>query len=194
MDFLIWMGVLAAPVVAAIAFALIRPEPNYLRNPWLIAAEVFLGLFILALVAKTNFTILEVNVGCILLAYLAYCFLVLSVLKIKRRLFRIPLLGIGVLPIILGYLLSTIGFLALLVIAADYTQPALSTELVAPGLTCTKTGWGMVTSEGHTFHLYRTWPGLAVVHTEIKQVVVDYSDPEDGQPDTSCAELGKARR
>jgi hypothetical protein len=51
--------------------------------------------------------------------YLGYCILVFSLLKFNNKIFRLVTFIIGFIPIIAGYIIATVGFLAIMMISGE---------------------------------------------------------------------------
>ena len=52
--------------------------------------------------------------------YLGYCILVFYLLKIDNKFFRLTTFIIGFIPIVLGYIMATIGFLGIMMISGEF--------------------------------------------------------------------------
>lgn len=197
--YVIWLTLLTAPPIAVGAFAVIRRRPARLQAvvagcTLVIAATIGLAF------GQVSFTLPMANTICMALSYLGYCFVAAACLAIRRPLARYSALIVALLPIVIGYLLGSIGLLALLFVVGDYSDPPLRVEHPQQNLTCRVTAWGMAASDsGHTVHLYRRWPLLPGLEKEVVRIVVNETHPDPLQTDASCADalanyLTNARR
>jgi hypothetical protein len=191
-------GLLAGPPIAIAAFVLTRwRRPAWLRR--LIIGAASLLLIIIAASAlgfsfeKTLANFVSFAVGC-----LAYSFLAVSCWQIRFLPLRIVALLGAAIPIGVGYLLSTIGMLGLMLVVGDYSVAPYKIEQMESGLVCRVTGWGSaITDSGYTVHLYRTWGWLPLIERSVVSISINESASArsiDAPAGATCADaLGKYR-
>ena len=151
------------------------------------------ALVSLAIPAAISFTPVWANIAALVLADAAYCFLTFSCWRLRPAALKFTAIGLLSLPIIGAYALLTLGAFPLVFFAADYVEPPLSRDFVAPGVSCTTTGWGAAFSdEGYTVHLFHAFPLIPFVHREVGQIVVDETDPGAGPTSATCTDVMKA--
>jgi hypothetical protein len=177
---LVWLGLLGAPVLAAIIAILTRRQGSPKRSA-IVAGSALLLYFAVAC-SGLSFVVPWVNLACFVAAYFAYCFLAMVCLRIQARLVRIPSFLVAIVPIGVGYLLSTIGILGLMFIVGDYTRLPDRVEQMATGLDCRVTGWGAVgTASGYVVGLYQSWSGIPFLERRVSSrsvTQVGYLGPE----------------
>ena len=181
-----WMSVLAAPpVMLALFWSLRRGAPGLVRALG-VASVAFLGMLIGSTIIGLGFTLLAANVLCWTLGYWAYCFLAASCLLIPSEIARIAALVVTAIPILIGYVLGTVGALGLAFILGDVTETPYHTEQMGPGLTCRMTKWGMAASDsGYTVELYKAGP-LPFLERKVASINVTQTDPSSKE--ASCAD------
>ncbi len=187
--YLAWACLLGAPPLAIGAFFIVRRQwPRKISTIVLVSAFVMLAVLGFTAIS-TSFTPPLANVASICAAYLAYCFLSASCWNIRLIALRIPVLIVASIPIAIGYLMGTIGFLGLVFIVGDYSRPPLQTTQMADNLICRVTIWGMAaTDSGYTVHAFRRWPGLPFIETEVVRVVVNETNSASTPANASCSD------
>jgi hypothetical protein len=185
------IGLFAAPLLAFGAFASIQSRWSSRQST--IAAVCALVLVFILSAAALGFSFKDVlsNITAFIVAYAAYCFLAVSCLRIRSLLLRIPAFIVAAIPVFAGYVLCTVGTLALIFIVGDYTSPPRHTEQIRPDLICRITGWGAAfTASGSTVHLYKSWPWLPFLERSVGSIsVTESGDTETGpQIGASCAD------
>jgi hypothetical protein len=185
----IWTGLLGAPVLALVIFILL-PQRRFQAQSAIFSSSVLILYLALARVGL-SFVEVQANFLCFVFAYFAYSFLAVMCLRIPIKAIRIIIFVIAIVPIGLGYFLSTIGVLGLAFIVGDYTSPPQRIEQMATGLNCRITGWGSAgSSSGYAVSLYRSWSGIPFLERKVLGVSVvqaGYSGPPPD--DVSCADL-----
>ena len=185
----IWATVLGAPPITFLAVPRIRRAWPHAHGLIIIAAIVILCFAIGTSVSRLSFTNVWVNVVLAAICYLAYCFLAASCWQISRNVVRYIVGTVTTLPIGFGYLLGTVGVLALMWIVSDYASLPHRVEQMAPGLTCETTEWGTVLSGGYKVHLYQRWSAIPFLEREVVVLTVG-QDARDA--DKTCSDALKA--
>jgi hypothetical protein len=101
----------------------------------------------------------------------------------------------GVVTLLPGLFLGTVGVLGLALVLEDYVDAPARAVTVEPGLDCVVTTWGNVTSDdGHDVHLYRYLTWFPILRLQVRRVVVDETNPEPGRPaSTGCRDVTSGR-
>ncbi len=186
---LMWGAVLGAPVIAFLAFPGIRRSWPSAQAPIIIAAAIILCFAFCLVALGLSFTNVWANLALAVIAYFAYCFLAASSWQIPRRTIRYIAAFVTLLPICAGYVLGTVGALALAWIVSDYVSPPYQVERIGPELVCEKSGWGTIFSGGYKVQLYRfPFPFIE------KQVVTLKVDQNASDPDKTCSDALDAYR
>ena len=190
-----WALVLVGPVVAATSVAIRRNHNARSRMRIAASCAGIITLVVVANVVHVETMWKAINFCLLALAYFAYCLLAALSWTIKPLAIRIPVGLAAYVPLLPGYVLGTIGIVALPFFLADYLSPALKTQEVRPGLLCRTTGWGAAFSdEGYIVHLYRYLPVLPVARIEVKRVTVDETNPGGGQKSATCQSVAALLR
>ena len=157
------------------------------RNCLILSSATLLATVILSTAAQISFTGLYGNLATWVCAYLAYCYLAASTWRIKKRLIRYAALTIMHTPIALGYVMGTLGFLGLMFIVGDQTDPPLKTEQLTQNMSCDIRGWGMAASDsGYTIRLRKKWQVLPIVEKTMYSVVVNETQSYVSGEGTDC--------
>ena len=113
-------------------------------------------------------------------AYLAYCFLAASCLRIPFEAVRLAALLVTAVPICFGYRGGPLLFLSL----GETTEPP---KQMTSDLVCSVTMWGLGGEDfGYTVLLYKTWSWAPFLRREVHRASVDQSID---QPDVSCSDV-----
>ena len=193
------VGLLAAPPVAIAAFVVIRRQrPVWLRHLAIGAASMLL-IMIAATALGFSFENTLANFVGFVAGCLAYSFLAVSCWQIRFLPLRIIALLGAAIPTCIGYVLSTIGLLGLMLVVGDYARPPNKVEQMDSGLVCRVTGWGSaITDSGYTVHLYRSWAWLPLIERSVVSISINESESArsiDAPTGATCADvLGKYRR
>jgi len=157
----------------------------------IVADRFFCALAIFLIVGLSfvgiSFRMPVANYACICAAYLAYCFLAACCLRIPLKALRIVGLFVTAMPILTGYILGTVGRLALgwTVLGASDPPKPMST-----GVVCSITYWGSVASDsGYNVHLYKIWSWAPFLQREVFFASVDQTVD---QPEMSCTDAMNA--
>jgi hypothetical protein len=198
--FIIWADVLAAYPLAVVLYkAMGRFSPHSQLLAVRGSSSIVLGVLACAVVG-ISFTMQGVNVIAVALAYFSFCYLAVSVGKIGNKLSRFLATALATITIGIGYVLGTVGFLVLMLMVSEFTDPPAETLNIADNLRCDITTWGTVLSDsGHTVHLYRRWEMLPFFEKEVSTDTVNYTNRDDGEKGVTCQSLaamymGKKRR
>lgn len=186
----IWADVLAAlPLAAALYKVIDKFEP---RSQVLIVRGSFsivLGVLVCA-VAGISFTAQMANVIVFALAYFCFCYLAVSTGKIRNKLSRFLATALATITIGIGYVLGTVGFIVLMFIVSDFTDPPVKTLNVADNLRCDVTAWGMAaTDSGHAYHLYKRWEMLPFLEREVSMGMINETNRDFDTEAVSCESL-----
>lgn len=188
--FIIWADLIAALPLAVVLFKVTgRWAP---RSQFLVvlgSASVLFGVLTCAVVG-ISFTMQGVNVVAVALAYFSFCYLAVSSWKIRNKLSRFVVMALAAIPIGAGYMLGSVGLLALMFMVGDYTNPPVQTLDVTDKLRCEVTAWGMAASDsGHTVHLYKRWKMLPFLEKEVSNAVINETHLVEGEKVASCQSL-----
>ncbi len=180
----VWFALMLGPPLAIIAFYLLsRWQPNMLVRTATVAAIVVILIALFFIVGLT-FNSRGNDVALLAIAYVAYCFLAVSLWRIRHIFLRIVAIVVAFVPIGLGYFLGTAGLLGLVFIVGDLTREPEKSEQMADGLTCRVMWWGSAgTNSGYTVGLYQSWHSLPV-ERRVSAILVDQTN---GDPGVTCA-------
>jgi len=187
---IIWADVLAAYPLAVVLY---KAMGGFAPHSQLLAvrssASIVLGVLVCAVVG-ISFTVQGVNVIAVASAYFSFCYLAVSAGKIHNKLSRFLVRALTTITIGIGYVLGTVGFLALMLMVSESTDPPAETLHVSDNLRCDITTWGTVLSDsGHTVHLYRRWDMLPFFEKEVSMVMVNHTNRDDGEKVVTCQSL-----
>jgi hypothetical protein len=188
--FLIWIGILGAPVLAVAIFSLLHKKSIQAKS--VIFAGALLVLCFGGAYSGLSFVAVQANFTCFIIAYLAYSFLAVMCWRIPVKAVRILMFVVAMIPIGFGYTLSTIGFLGLAWIGGDYTRPPEHVEQIASGLTCRVRGWGSAgSSSGYAVDLYQSpWNGIPFLERKVAGASVIQDGYSGSLPsDVSCVDV-----
>lgn len=182
-----WFGIIGAPLLALIAFVAFRKKFPKAQSVTLAGCGVFLAVVILCCLIGISFIEPFVNLVLLVVVYLAYCYLVFSCYRIPSRILRAFVLVVLCTPILVGYLMGTVGSPGLVFIAGDYDYPPIQTQEFQDGIYCQVIPWGAAMSdEGNTVYLYKRWSGVPFLKRELQKIVIDFSDPQPASAGVSC--------
>lgn len=188
--FIIWADVLAAYPLAVILYKVIgsfSPRSQLLAVRG--STSIVLGVLACAVVG-ISFTGQGMNVIAVALAYFSFCYLAVSAGKIRNKLSRFLATALATITIGIGYVLGTVGFLVLMLMVSESTDPPVETLNVADNLRCDITTWGTVLSDsGHTVHLYRRWEMLPFLEKQVSMGMVNHTNRDDGEKVVTCQSL-----
>ena len=169
-----WMCLVCAPILAPLVFFAVWQQ-RWIG--WLLAFLAAVLLATLGLAASgVGFVEPVADVGWVLLCYAVYCFLAASCFRIRATGLRALVLLLAAVPICIGYVLATVGFLGLFAIVGEASREPSHVERMPGGLTCQVTlwGWGMAFSAGgYSVDLYRSWTWLPLVRRRVAGVRVN---------------------
>jgi len=188
----IGLGLLIAPVLAVSTFIALRKDLSCAGSRAIFGGSVLILLLLWGIgLAGVSFTEPVFNGVSFVAGYFAYCLLASACWLIPSIVVRILALVIAAIPIVFGYILSTVGVLGLMFIVADYTRPPDSVEQMAPGLTCRVTGWGAVgASSGYAVNLYQTWSAVPFLERRVHGHSVIQDGYSGTRPaDVSCSSI-----
>jgi len=183
-------GLLAAPLIAIAAFVVIRwQRPAWLRQLAIGAAAILL-ILIVAAALGFSFENTLANFVAFVIGYGSYNFLAVSCWQIRFLPLRVVALLGAAIPILGGYVLSTIGLLGLMLVVGDYASAPKKVEQMDSGLVCRVTGWGSaITDSGYTVSLYRNWGWLPLIERSVVSISVNESERSIDRPsDATCAD------
>jgi len=148
-----WLVLIVGPPAARVA----RRRTGAGSKAW--KAAVFCAiatLFVVVLAGQLGVSFLRgwANLLSLLSAYLSYCILYQCIFLAGSKIVRVALATLLAIPMAFGYLLGTLGFLALIWIVGDIARPPALELAVAPELTCTVAYWGSVIEGGTRSSLY----------------------------------------
>lgn len=185
--YLITAALLVGPPIVLCAFVLIRRRwPQGLSLTALFCALAFVLIVALSFVG-ISFRVGVANYASICIAYLSYCFLAASCLRIPLKALRIGGLFVTAMPILFGYILGTGGWLALAWTVLEASEPP---KLMSTGVVCSITYWGSAASDsGYMVHLYKIWSWAPFLQREVFSASVDQTAD---QPEMSCTDTMNA--
>lgn len=187
------LTLLLAPIAAAVAVASAQNSPLVLRRLW-IGVGCYLGVFAAAWVCAIETASSLVNFVVSVSVYAAYSLLVALCLTLRLRVTRLVFGVAGLVSLLPGYLLATVGLLGLFFIVGDEVRSPLQAVVLRPGLYCRITQWGFAASdEGYDVHLYRYWPALPLLQRQVARVTVNETHPVNGLVKASCEGIARAR-
>jgi hypothetical protein len=162
---IIWAGLLLAPPIALITIVVLPTNVRFTAIRASIAFLIFLFAFQWF---GFSFTSTAVSAGSVTLAYASYCVLVAGAWRVSDNNFRLVVGIAGLLPIGLGYAMSTIGLLGLMFIVSDSYRVPKETKQISKHLTCRWSYWGMVASDsGYKVQLIKSWPTFPIVERRV---------------------------
>lgn len=181
---LAWIGVFCAPLLGVGVFAAAGARGQG-RLAWGAAAglAVSAGLYRLGF----GFVAPTADIAWALCCFVAYCVLVARCWRTGWKPLRFVVRTIALVPICVGYFLSTVGVLGLGFIVGDMTSPPFRTERMPGGLLCSVTSWGYAfSSSGYRVQLHRRWDAVPFVQREVASVSIDETD--EAEPQTASCE------
>ncbi len=181
-----WSCLFFGPLLSLGIFIALRTGAKRHLRLAIVGSATLLALVILACAKKISLTSLWANLILLSAAYLSYCFVAASTFTVRPIFVRVPLLVATCLPVIIGYVLTTIGVLGLGFIMADYTNIPIEAKQMRPGLNCRTTMWGGVGDAGYTVRLYKYSPVIPFIRHEVRTTSVDESYPGSGPISASC--------
>lgn len=184
---LVWATVLCAPLIAFLTLPDIRGSWPSAQVPIIIAALFGLCLAFGLAALRLTFTNVWANVALWTVTYFAYCFLAAWCWHIPRKTIRYLAAFVTALPICVGYIVGTIGFLALGLLVSDNASPPYHIEQMGTDLVCETTGWGMAGGpSGYKVHLYKRWPrAFPFIEKEVMEFTVDQNASD---ADKTCSD------
>lgn len=188
--YIAWGSLLGAPVLAIATFTAFRKASP--GKQFAIAAGSALTIIVISGVAAfgISFTESTVNFLCVAAAYFSYCYLVVSCWYIRIKAIRILAVLVLAIPIVIGYLLGTIGGLALGWIVMDFTAPPTHIERLKEGLICRVTPWGSaVSASGYTVRLYQQWDVLPFLERRLNSIEIDETSEQSERSSASCQDV-----
>ena len=154
---LAWATLFVAPALALAVFIIVHKWFDFVWRRLLDGAVLLIVLGAVFVALSFSFVPVNANVIALGVLYFAYGFIAFSVWRMIRiKLVRFVALLIVLFPVFLGSLLGTIGVLGLVFILGDFASSPIKTEVVADGLVCRKSYWGMAaTDSGYEIAIYR---------------------------------------
>jgi hypothetical protein len=193
-DFLlVRMGLLGAPVLALVIFIFLRKR-RFPSRLVIVAASMLL-LYLATFFVGLRFVSVRANLACTVAAYFAYSFLAVVCLRIQPSAIRLLAFVVAIIPIGLGYLLTTIrlGLIALVIVIGFYNVRPGHVEQMGPRLTCRSTEEHMGGSiySIYSVGLYQSWSWVPLLERKVVGVLTtrNNADPELEPEDVSCANL-----
>jgi hypothetical protein len=130
------------------------------------------------------------NVITFSLSYFIYSYLALSSFQIKNKFVRFIAVIILHFPILLGYITSTIGVLALVFIIGDEMSPPVEIKWFPANLRCEVKNWGMAASDsGRNITLYQSWSIIPFLEKQIDSIVINETNPKSKIIISNCEQL-----
>lgn len=120
-------------------------------------------IIVLSILGRISFRIDFIDLLCLQVLYFFYCILICYCLKIRIKIIKIGTLIVGIIPVILGYLLATIGFLIVIEISSAFADYKLTKMDETHYLKESHYGFAFSETSGTTIGIYQTWkniPGL----------------------------------
>jgi hypothetical protein len=137
---------LGVPVLAPFLAGYIYRKSTNVKKQTYFGAVLFILLVFVGVKLSISFTSFLANSIVISLAYACFGFLALSLFRLKPKSIGIVLGVLSSIPLVLGVLLTTIGFLGLAFITADY-RTTYEAKLPS-GLKCLVSTTGNATAAG----------------------------------------------
>lgn len=181
-----WSCLFFGPLISLGIFIALRNRARRHLRLAVLGSATLLTLVIFACSTKISLASILVNLIFLSAAYLSFCFLAASTFTARPIFIRIPLVVATYIPIIIGYILTTIGVLGLMFIMGDYTNAPKEAKQMRPGLDCRTTMWGGLGDSGYTVHLYKYFSIIPFIRHEVRTTSVDESYPESGPISASC--------
>ncbi len=155
--YIVWIGLIATPPLAIALFRAARARGRAsLRRLLVVAALAPVALAGLGLAGLTLIPTAGNVVACCA-GYGAYCVLASACTLARATTVRWVLVPIAWVPVGLAYLLCSVGFPALALIADDLVRAPFRTEGVGVDLVCRETALGLDGQGGYEAALYRDW-------------------------------------
>lgn len=170
----VWISLIAAlPVSIALLVAVQKWCPGLQFSAVMLNASLA-ACIIVSAVFGIRFTHQTANVLAFILAYFSYCYLAVSAWLIRNKFIRFATMALACIPMAMGYLLATLGLLALVFIVGEWVSPPVQIQRMNDNLYCATTTWGMAASDsGYTVHLYKHWAILPFLEKEVLDIVVN---------------------
>ncbi len=189
--YLVWIGLIVTPPLAIALFRAARARGRApLRRLLVVAALVPVALAGLALGRLTLIPVAGNVVACCA-AYGAYCVLASACTLARSATVRWVVVPLAWVPVGLAYLLCSVGFPALALIADDVVRAPFRTELVGEDLVCRETVLGLDGQGGYEAALYRDWRMLSLKE---RLAAIPVAAGEAGRtPSSACADMAASQ-
>jgi len=175
--FTVLRGTLLISPVLAVVSALWYRKSGHTAKKWFLVGHTVLCIP-LVFYALTDWSLggIKSDTVLIALAYFAYCGLVAVSLNIHNLKLRLPVFLIGLIPVLLGYILATVGALGLAFVVGDCV-PEQEGRLESR-LTYRITTFGNATTAegGNRIALLRSYHLLPGLEREVFTKELDYRD------------------
>jgi hypothetical protein len=127
------------------------------------------------------------NTLCLGASYFGYCYLAANCRSIEKKSFRIVSLIVLSIPVAIGYLLSTFGFLGLAFIIADYTAHPSTVVNLPNNMVCRVTPWGMVAGDsGYAVNVYKRWTMIPFLQRRVASISVNEVNQNSAPRSANC--------
>ena len=168
---IIEISLLGFPILGFLLFVKYKKSKIYLKLFWILIAILSiyytLRIFGISIIGDMpDFIMLS-------LTYFAYSVLVFWILLIPKKIIKIPVFIVGLLPILFGYILSTIGTLGLMMILAELETTNVKT--LEDNFEYREYGFGNATtaSGGKEFDFYKKHK-FSPFEKKIANIKMDY--------------------
>ena len=184
---IVWIGLIVAPPLAIALFLATRARGRAALRGLLAAAAI--APVALAGLALAGLTLISTtgNIVACCVGYCAYCVLACACILFRASTVRWVLVPLAWVPVGLTYLLCSVGFPALALLADGVVRAPFRTEAVGEDLVCRETVLGLRGGGGFEAALYRDWR-LLPLKERLAVVSVSEGRPERTPP-RACADV-----
>ena len=170
---IIEISLLGLPILGFLLFKKFKKSKNYHRLFWILITILIiyygLRIFDISIIGDMS------DIIMLSLTYFTYAALVFWTLLIPKKIIKILILIVGLFPILVGYILSTIGFLGLMMILAELETT--NNKNLTDNFEYREYSFGNATSEsgGNKFEFYKTYRFLPF-EKKIANIKMDYRE------------------
>jgi hypothetical protein len=180
-----------APLFAALTYGVARRAPRALFGVTCLAGGV-LGLVALAVLLKVSFLSSRANVQALCVAYVAYCVLGLSAVRLKPPLLGKIAFATACLSMALGFFLGSTGALGVAFLLGDAVRAPLEQRLLGEGVVCVVTTDDGIGETSYHLTLYQRRSPLPLQRRLARVDAIDVSP--DAQLHCAGRDLAAAQR
>lgn len=170
---IIEISLLGFPILGLLLFVKHKNSKIYLRVLWILITILYIYYVLIAF----DISIIGDMPDLIMLSltYLTYSILVFRILLIPNKIIKIPVFIVGLLPMLFGYIISTVGVLGLMLIISGLETT--NVKIIADNFEYREYSFGNSTATygGKEFNFYEKYK-LLPFENKIANIKMDYSE------------------